>query len=197
MDTMLEKGEAKLESGDVEGALEVASNMLKKSKKNADAHYLKGYCLESQHSYEEAVGEYEKALELEPGHVRAAFRMGYLMSLRGEEEEAISYYEMCTSERPTFMNAYLNLGVLYEDAEEYTKAIECYKRVLEADPSNPRARLFMRDAVGSLDMYYDEEQEKRVDRRNRILQTPISEFELTIRSRNCLENMNIMTLGIW
>jgi len=195
MVTMLEKGEAKLEKGNGKAALAAASKMLEKDKDDADGHYLKGYCLELQHSYQEAAEEYGKALDAAPGHARAAFRMGYLMSLRGEEKEAISYYKMCTSRRPTFVNAFLNLGVLYEDTEQYEKAISCYKRVLEAEPANARARSFMKDAVGSLDMYYDEEQEKRVDRRNRIMQTPISEFELTIRSRNCLESMNIMTLG--
>ena len=44
-------------------------------------------------------------------------------------------------------------------------------------------------------MYYDEEQERREDKRNKILRTPINDFELSVRSRNCLANMNIRTLG--
>ena len=44
-------------------------------------------------------------------------------------------------------------------------------------------------------MYYDEEQEKRIDRRNQVLEIPISDFELSVRSRNCLRKMNIRTLG--
>jgi DNA-directed RNA polymerase subunit alpha len=44
-------------------------------------------------------------------------------------------------------------------------------------------------------MVYDEEREKRKDRQNKILETPISDFELSVRSRNCLKKMNIATLG--
>jgi len=44
-------------------------------------------------------------------------------------------------------------------------------------------------------MFYDEEKEKKKDRRNQILETPISDFELSVRSRNCLRKMNIRTLG--
>jgi DNA-directed RNA polymerase subunit alpha len=44
-------------------------------------------------------------------------------------------------------------------------------------------------------MYYDEEKEKRRTRKNQILETPISDFELSVRSRNCLKKMNINTLG--
>jgi DNA-directed RNA polymerase subunit alpha len=44
-------------------------------------------------------------------------------------------------------------------------------------------------------MYYDEEKEKKRSRKNQILETPISDFELSVRSRNCLRKMNIRTLG--
>jgi DNA-directed RNA polymerase subunit alpha len=44
-------------------------------------------------------------------------------------------------------------------------------------------------------MVYDEEKEKRRDRHNKILEIPISDFELSVRSRNCLKKMNITTLG--
>jgi len=44
-------------------------------------------------------------------------------------------------------------------------------------------------------MFYDEEVEKRMDRKTQILETPISDFELSVRSRNCFKKMNISTLG--
>ena len=34
-----------------------------------------------------------------------------------------------------------------------------------------------------------------VETRNRLLETPISEFELSVRARNCLKKMNVQTLG--
>ena len=44
-------------------------------------------------------------------------------------------------------------------------------------------------------MFYDEEKEKKRTRKNQILETPISDFELSVRSRNCLRKMNIRTIG--
>jgi DNA-directed RNA polymerase subunit alpha len=44
-------------------------------------------------------------------------------------------------------------------------------------------------------MFYDEEREKKKTRKNQILETPISDFELSVRSRNCLKKMKIETLG--
>ncbi|MCP4710296.1 MAG: RNA polymerase subunit sigma, partial [Planctomycetes bacterium] len=88
-----------------------------------------------------------------------------------------------------------NLAVLYEDNADYYQARECVKRVLAAYPNHERARLFIKDIESSMTMFYDEELEKRVDYRNQVLQIPISDFELSVRARNCLKKMNIKYLG--
>jgi DNA-directed RNA polymerase subunit alpha len=46
-----------------------------------------------------------------------------------------------------------------------------------------------------MEMYYDEDMEKKEDRLNQILRIPITDFELSVRARNCLNKMDIMTLG--
>ena len=44
-------------------------------------------------------------------------------------------------------------------------------------------------------MIYDEEKEKQQNMQNKILRIPISDFELSVRSRNCLKKMNMSTVG--
>ena len=96
---------------------------------------------------------------------------------------------------PTHVGTLLNLGVLYEDMEQYERAKTCYQRILDAFPSHPRARLFFKDADASRDMYYDEEARRQQDRLSQVLSIPVTDFELSVRSRNCLQKMGIMTLG--
>jgi len=67
--------------------------------------------------------------------------------------------------------------------------------VLKADPTHTRARLFLKDAHASLDMVFDEDRQREIDRQSKLLAIPISDFELSIRARNCLQHMNIYTLG--
>jgi DNA-directed RNA polymerase subunit alpha len=55
--------------------------------------------------------------------------------------------------------------------------------------------LFLRDAEAALTMYIDEDLERRVDRRNQVLEMPVTDFELSVRSRNCLAKMNVRALG--
>jgi DNA-directed RNA polymerase subunit alpha len=44
-------------------------------------------------------------------------------------------------------------------------------------------------------MFYDDDDNRRGDRRNQVLEIPITDFELSVRSRNCLKKMNIRSLG--
>jgi DNA-directed RNA polymerase subunit alpha len=154
-----------------------------------------GLVREAQGRYEEAIEAYERALQLEPTHRLTLFRLAYLYDLRGEENLAIDYYKQCTQQPPIYEGALLNLGVLYEDAERYDEAIECFSRILKVNPNQKRARLFLRDAQASRTMFYDEESERRRDKRNQVLEIPVTDFELSVRSRNCLKKMNIRTLG--
>ncbi len=93
------------------------------------------------------------------------------------------------------MGALLNLGVLYEDRIQYEKALGCYQRILESYPNHPRARLYLKDVNASRDMYYDEDEKRKRDRLSQVLNVPVTDFELSVRSRNCLQKMGVMTLG--
>src|SRR5207249_840112 len=57
------------------------------------------------------------------------------------------------------------------------------------------ARLFMKDAHASLTMYYNPDEEHAFNRFSQVLEIPVTDFELSVRSRNCLKKMNIRTLG--
>ena len=55
--------------------------------------------------------------------------------------------------------------------------------------------MFLKDACASSDMFYDEEAQRQRDRLAQILNIPVTDFELSVRSRNCLQKMGIRTLG--
>ncbi|MEZ6195814.1 MAG: DNA-directed RNA polymerase subunit alpha C-terminal domain-containing protein [Planctomycetota bacterium] len=161
----------------------------------ADGCYYRGLLHEHEGEYEEADALYEKGLSLDPEHVDCLFRKAYRHDMSSEDDEAMEIYEQIAEQTPSHVNALINLGVLYEDRERYRDALYCYRRVLAVYPRHPRALLFAKDAEASLDMFYDEEQEVRQDKKNQILKIPVSDFELSVRSRNCLAKMNIVTLG--
>jgi DNA-directed RNA polymerase subunit alpha len=161
----------------------------------AQVLYVLGTIAESEGNYAEARERYEAALSHDPEHLDSLFRLAYQHDLSGDDDAAIALYERARRIRPTRANILVNLGVLYEDRDEFPRAAECYREVLQVYPSHPRAKRFLRDAESSRSMVVDEDMEKKEDRRNQLLRTPISDFELSVRSRNCLAKMNIASLG--
>ena len=162
---------------------------------SAEYHYQLARLQEAEGLYEQAIDNYKIALELAPNHQRALFHLAYRCDLSGDEDAAIDYYKQIASTNPVYVSALLNLAVLYEDMDEFDKASRCIGKVLEAHPNHHRATLFKKDIESSKTMLYDEEKEKRRSRRIQILETPISDFELSVRSRNCLKKMHIETVG--
>ncbi|MBN2212399.1 MAG: tetratricopeptide repeat protein [Sedimentisphaerales bacterium] len=184
-----------IQAGRVDDAAERLKRTSRIGEIRAEHHYQSGRLLDVNGDHEGAIVEFEKAVQLDGGHTRALFSLAYAYDLYGDEAKAMEYYRRCIDMDQVHINALLNLAVLYEDAEDYYRAKQCITRVLEAYPNHPRARMFLKDIDSSVTMYIDEEQEKRIDRRNQVLEIPISDFELSVRSRNCLKKMNIRVLG--
>ena len=96
---------------------------------------------------------------------------------------------------PAHIGSLLNLGILYEDRQQYERAQQCYQRILDSYPGHSRARLFVRTRRPPGNMFYDEDAQRRRDRLSQVLSVPVTDFELSVRSRNCLQKMGVMTLG--
>ena len=138
---------------------------------------------------------YERAVETSERHPGALFGLAVENDRRGNDEVALSLYQRAANCFPSHVGALLNLGILYEDNQRYERAQMCYQRILDVFPDHPSARLFFKDTMASRDQFYDEEAQKRHDRLAQVLNIAVTDFELSVRSRNCLQKMGIRTLG--
>ncbi len=143
----------------------------------------------------EVVALFERAVEADGRHAGALFGLALENDRRGNDEVAMDLYQKAATAFPAHVGSLVNLGLLYEDSGAYDRAQQCYQRVLDVFPTEPRAMLFLKDASASGDMFYDEEAQKRRDRLTQVLSVPVTDFELSVRSRNCLQKMGIRTLG--
>jgi DNA-directed RNA polymerase subunit alpha len=161
----------------------------------AEGKVLAGRACELRRDWEGALGHYETARTLDPTHRTALFRLAFLSERGGLDELAVEAYEALIAQKPVARSVLMTLGVLYEDVGRDTDAAACYDVVARNLPTDAYARLYLEDARAAMDMYYDEDLEKKEDRLNQILRIPITDFELSVRARNCLNKMEIATLG--
>ncbi|MCB9899457.1 MAG: hypothetical protein H6825_15730 [Planctomycetes bacterium] len=181
---------------DLEGLEADSGHMQSSGASAADIEWVDGLIDECAGRHVEACAAFEKALATDPHHADAAFALGSLVTRRGDEDAAVSIYEgFLKGELPHHAGALMNLGMAYEDREDNRSAARCFRLVVEADPQSKRARSYLRDAQASSEQYYDEGRERKADKQNAVLRIPVTDFELSVRARNCLQRMNIHTLG--
>jgi DNA-directed RNA polymerase subunit alpha len=142
-----------------------------------------------------AIECYRNAVKADSQNAQALFALAFSLDLKGEEDEALSLYERCSKLEDAPLNSLINLAVLYEDRGDFNSAEKSLRQVLDTNPNHPRALLFMKDVLASREMYFDEEYDRTMAIHNALLDTPVTDFELSVRARNCLKKMSIRTLG--
>lgn len=191
---LLKAGEVRA-MGDVDAAEQLIRSTKGEGARLAEYSFQMGQIMAARGDAPGAIEYFERAVDMDPHHARALFALAIQNSIHGNDDEAVKLYERALAKPPYFMGAMLNLGLLYEDAENYGAARYCFEKVLAFDPSNERAALYLKDIEATADMYYDEETLRQQARLEQLLNRPVTDFELSVRSRNCLATMGIKTLG--
>lgn len=179
----LDQAEAALKQAGLEGA------------RRADYSYQMGCILSDRGDTYGAIEYFERAVDMDSHHAQALFRLAGENARYGNDSEAIRLYEQSLSRPPFHLGALINLGLLYEDKGQYSAAAFCFRRVLAFDPNHERAKMYMQDIEATSEMYYDDDMARNEARLAQLLSRPVTDFELSVRSRNCLASMNIVTLG--
>lgn len=182
--------------GNAQAALELLDSLSGPVEQTAECLYQRGATVSALGGNpDEVIALYTRAEEADGNHAGALFGLALENDRRGNDHTAQGLYERATTRFPAHAGSLLNLGLLLEDQQHYDRARQCYQRIIDVYPAHPRARLFLKDADASRDMYYDEEAQRRRDRLSQILNIPVTDFELSVRSRNCLQKMGVETLG--
>jgi DNA-directed RNA polymerase subunit alpha len=195
MECQLQEVDCHIHAGNLAKAEKILAPLASQGAAHAGWHYEYGCLLERQGQIVDAIAEFERAISIDETHAPAMFRLAYALDLRGEDEKAIELYQRCVARPPVHLNALMNLAVIYEDRERFDDALACLKQVLSSNPNHARARMFLKDVEASMEMIIDEDQERVRERRSAVLDIPVTDFELSVRARNCLKKMNIANLG--
>lgn len=183
------------QQGKVSEAMDLLEDLEELGTHDAEYHFQLASCFMIEGEKPLAIEHLERSVHLDPGHTGALFQLGYVNDLAGNDDDAIEMYEQALNHPPVHVGTLKNLGVLYEDRGEFKKAAQCFQRVLKANPHDDQARLFLKDAEASKTMFINPDEEVANTRHSQVLETPVTDFELSVRSRNCLKKMNIRTLG--
>jgi Tfp pilus assembly protein PilF len=102
-----------------------------KERQTAEIRYNLGVQAQQAGNIQEALSEFQRAVEIDPDNAEAQNALGILLHLSFRRHaEAIEHYEKALEIRPTFSEARSNLANVYLDQGQYDQAIKLYEQVL-------------------------------------------------------------------
>jgi len=95
----------------------------------------------------EAMAQYQKALELQPNKALIHIDLGDALIQEGQLDQALAQYQKALEIKPNFAEAYYDLGVLLSQKGQWTEAITQYKKALEIKPNLVNAHVKLGHAL--------------------------------------------------
>jgi serine/threonine-protein kinase len=89
---------------------------------------------------DEAIREFQRAMELAPGNAEAPRQLAEIYSSLGRFDEAETLYKQSTQARPTDWYGHLLLGLFYAERERYDEAESALNRAKALTPDNDVVR---------------------------------------------------------
>ena len=108
---------------------------------NADVHIAAGDLAVGQGKLDEAIKQFEKALELEPNSKPALFKLATLYTYDKQFDTAIATWQKYCDATNQSANGYVNLGRANELAERWKPAEVAYLRAVNREPNNKAAHV--------------------------------------------------------
>lgn len=83
-----------LRYSDFKGAEETLTKAIGYNKSNFEAYYYRGCARVNAGKYDEAIADFEKAVELKPDYADAYFNLGRTYYMKQDEDKACEYYKL-------------------------------------------------------------------------------------------------------
>ncbi len=99
------------------------------------AYINRGIILATEKKYDEALTDYNKAIQLEPKFSKAYNNRGGLMRTLNKYDDAISDFNKAIELQPDYVKAYNNRGLLMNITKRYDEAIKDYSKAIELKPN--------------------------------------------------------------
>lgn len=118
------------------GEIERAFGPRKSGTRKAKKYIFAGYNYYKESKFDKALGEFNRAVKIDPKNSEAYFWRGRALMRVSRYEEAAADFRMAVRLNPAYADAYDNLGWLYARAGNYSESIACLTRAIELKPDN-------------------------------------------------------------
>ncbi len=153
------RGLARKDKGDMEGALGDYDKAIRLEPDDADTYFNRGYVRGVKGDLEDALGDYDKGIRLRPDYADAYNNRGVIRKDKGDVEGALSDYDKAIRLKPDDAEVYLNRGIARADKGDVEGALTDYNEAIRLRPDYADGyinRGYVRSVKGDLDGALDD-----------------------------------------
>jgi len=132
-------GLLRLERGDLSRAREDLNRALALNRNNYVALDLLGTVSRRENKGKQAIGWYQKAIEINPRYASAYYNLGTLYNEMGDTEKALKALQEALALRPMWAEAYSTLGLMQAQQGHFDLAESALFRAIDLEPANTEA----------------------------------------------------------
>ena len=111
-----------------------ASVFIKKYDDRSDGYFYRATALRHLEQYENAINDFDRAIELDPKNPKAYHHRGITKYKLGKYEEAINDFDKTIELNPKSTRAYNNRAIAKGELGKHEEAIKDYDKAIELDP---------------------------------------------------------------
>ena len=112
-----------------------STKVLNPNTANAEEYYMLGIVKFNKSAFKEAIGDFDKALKLNPDYIEAYYSRGAAKFNIEQYQSAIADYNKVILLNPEFSGAYVNRGEAKSKLRQYESAITDYNKAIQLDPN--------------------------------------------------------------
>ncbi len=136
--------------GEDAGTLVSASSLA--APKDAKKAYERGLQAVKKNKTDDAIKEFQKAVELYPSHAEAWYELGRLQTVRSDADTARQSFQASIKADPKFINPYVQLSILSLEAKNWQELKELTDRAMRLD-SFEYPQVFLFNAVANYNLH--------------------------------------------
>jgi len=107
----------------------------------AESYYDEGLTASMKGDFEQAIGLFERAIQLDNSLSAAYHQLGKCYLRLGKAQKAVNFISQVTAKRPNQIPAQLDLANAYLALNDVKRAQDIFEGVVSARPTNPRGHL--------------------------------------------------------
>lgn len=140
-----------------DGAAESVRTAERRNPDVAAVHRVAGLLDTNSGHYEQAIAEYQRAIEIEPGNSDAYRRLGMVYETNGQMALALAAVRRAVELDPDYFKNHAELGTFYINTAKYPDAAAEFEKMVVLAPREPDAYYALGTAYSNLARYGDAE----------------------------------------